>query len=227
MEGSYAKGKPNGRFTYWSTSGSVAGRFKMRKGTGTMKTFHDSGELASELAMVRGVRHGAYREYSTHGQVTLEGAYRNDEKHGEWITRNGGGELVREERYVAGKLEGVVRQYRRGLLAAEQTYAGGLREGPYRELVLGKAGPEGDPVERVTGEYAADRKSGEWIYRGADGQPALVEHYQDGALQGGFQELVGGQVVVRGQHEHGRRSGVWAWATPKGDQVRTITYDAP
>lgn len=227
MEGTYVKGKPSGTFTYWNSSGGVAGRFKMKKGTGTMMTFHDSGAPATQLAMVRGVRHGAYRELSSQGRVLVEGAYRNDEKHGPWIERNAAGELLREASYVEGKLDGVLRRYRRGQLVSEQTYAAGLREGPYRELVPKGTGDDVEVVERVTGAYAGDRKSGEWITRDRDGRPALVEHYQDGALHGGWQELAGGEVLVRGQHEHGRRSGIWAWAATKGEATRTVAYDPP
>lgn len=225
MEGTYVKGKPSGKFTWWTSSGSVAGRFKMKKGTGTMLTFHDDGERASELTMVRGVRHGLYRELSPQGRVLVEGLYKDDAKHGPWIERNRDGELVRETTYVDGKIDGLLTRYRRGQIVAEQTYVAGLRQGPYRELAPRPG--SGELIERVTGAYDRDRKSGEWIHRDAQGEPALVKHYQDGVLHGGFEERAQGEVVVRGQHTRGRRSGVWSWAAPKGGAVRTITYDPP
>jgi antitoxin component YwqK of YwqJK toxin-antitoxin module len=231
MQGTYTRGVPDGVFTYWTATGGVAGTCKMRRGTGVMTTFHDNGQPATKLTMSKGVRQGPYQELSPLGKLLVEGAYRDDARDGAWIERDAAGQLVREARYVAGKLDGPVRRYLGGQLVAEQQYAAGVREGAYRELgrALGATGEDAKAalVERVTGSFTADRKSGEWITRGPDGRPALVEHYRDGVLHGGWQELEGGRVVVRGQHERGRRSGIWAWTSSTGATVRTITYDQP
>jgi uncharacterized protein len=225
MQGHYAKGKPNGVFLYWKSNGAgLAGRCTMRGGTGVMTTFHDNGEPAVKTQMVRGVRQGLYRELSPQGRVLVEGTYKDDQRDGPWIERDLAGRRARESTYAAGKLTGVMRRYAAGVLVVEQAYVGGLREGPYREL-----SPRASQaaVERITGEYAADRKSGEWIYRDDDGRPALVLNYQDGELHGAWQELDDGKIVVHGQYERGRRSGLWAWIAPNGDEVRTVTYEQP
>lgn len=226
MQGTYVKGKPHGVFTYWNPAGGLAGSSKMKNGSGVMITFHDGGQPASKLTMVKGVRQGRYVELSPLGKVLVEGSYADDQKDGDWIERDAAGKLARESRYVAGKLDGVVRRYLAGSLVAEQRYAAGLREGAYREWGRG-ADADGPLIERVTGSFTDDRKSGEWVTRGRDGRPSLVEHYQDGLLHGGWQELDGGRVVVRGQHERGRRSGMWSWTSRSGEQVRTISYDQP
>lgn len=228
MQGTYVSGRPHGVFTYWNAAGGVAGTCKMRNGTGVMTTFHDNGQIATKLTMVKGVREGSYQELSPQGKLLVEGAYRDNDKDGPWIERDAAGQPVREAHYVAGVLDGPLRRYSGGQLVAEQQYAAGVREGSYRELVRAPdAPPTAAPVLRVTGSFTADRKSGEWVTRGPDGRPALVEHYRDGALHGGWQELEGGRVVVRGQHERGRRSGIWAWTSSTGATVRTITYDQP
>ncbi len=230
MQGNYDKGKPSGAFIYWKVKGSgLAGRFIMRGGTGVMMTFHDNGEPATKIQMVKGVRQGRYRELSPQGRLLVEGMYQADQRDGVWIERDGAGRVSREATYAAGKLTGTVRRYAAGALVSEQTYADGLREGPYREFLPPAGSPAGSGAarERVTGHFTADRKSGEWIYRGDDGRPSLALHYQDGVLHGPWQELDGGKLVVRGQYQHGRRSGQWAWTATSGTEVRTITYDQP
>jgi uncharacterized protein len=223
MQGKYAKGRPQGVFTFWTSSGGVAGTCNMRNGTGTMPTYYDSGLTATKLDMVRGLRHGVYQELTPRGKVVVEGSYVNDQRDGPWLEFDGDGAVVREAHYTEGKLEGVVRRYRDGHLIAEAGYAGGQREGAYRELKVSGDG-KGD-VEAVSGSFHADRKSGEWIYRRDDGSPSLVANYKNGVLQGPWRQLAGEKVVVRGQHEAGRRTGTWSWAA--SEPGSTLTYGSP
>ncbi len=224
MQGNYHKDRPTGAFTYWKATGGLAGTTTLRGGTGTLATFHDNGQRASSTAMVKGVRQGAYRELSPQGRILVAGAYQDDHRAGAWVERDAAGRLLREATYVDGKLDGLLRRYAAGELIAEQRYVAGVRQGAYREL---SPRPGAAAILRITGEYKDDRKSGEWIVRSDDGRPALVEHYQDGALHGAWQELDGGAVVVRGQHDRGRRSGTWAWSTADGAVVRTVSYAQP
>jgi uncharacterized protein len=223
MQGKYVKGRPSGVFTFWNSSGGVAGTCNLRNGTGTMSTFYDNGVAATKVDMVRGLRHGNYQELTPRGRVVVEGTYVNDQRQGPWLAFDSDGAVVREANYNEGKLDGVERRYRDGHLVSETGYAAGQREGEYRELRISADGKS--DVEVVSGSFRADRKSGEWIYRGDDGSPAMVANYKDGVLEGPWQQLAGAKVVVRGHYEAGRRTGTWSWAT--NDPASTVTYGRP
>ncbi|HRC57055.1 MAG TPA: hypothetical protein PKU97_14075, partial [Kofleriaceae bacterium] len=221
MQGRYVKGRPHGTFRFWSSGGAAIGKCKLKNGTGEMLTFHDNGQLATRTPMVRGLRHGIYQELNPRGKVVLEGAYASDQRHGLWIERDGEGRVARQSTYVDGKLDGVVRRYVRGELASEVTYALGVREGPYREL---QPGADGELLPAVTGAFAADLKSGPWVFRRPDGR-AMEVTYVKGDLQGPWQQR-GAEGDLSGQHDRGRRVGTWTW-TARGTPKRTITYPQP
>jgi antitoxin component YwqK of YwqJK toxin-antitoxin module len=51
---------------------------------GVVTTYRDDGSRLAEATYVHGVLHGPYRDYWSHGGVSLEGQYRNGLKVGEW-----------------------------------------------------------------------------------------------------------------------------------------------
>jgi antitoxin component YwqK of YwqJK toxin-antitoxin module len=77
----------------------------------------------------------------------------------------------------------------------------------------------------VTGQFAADRRTGTWTHYAEDGGVVLIATYKDGVLEGPWRQLVGG-VVLEGTMAAGRRAGTWT-QTDRGGAVRTLTYEAP
>lgn len=219
MQGAYVKGRPHGTFRYWNAAGVALGKCKLRHGTGELLTFHDNGEVATRTTLIRGMRHGRYQELSPRGKVLVSGSYANDLRHGAWVERDAEGRLVRESRYVEGKLDGVLRRYWRGQLASETTYVAGVRQGPYRELA---PGDDGARRELVSGAFAADRKAGAWVFRRPNGEIALTAQFRDGELWGSFRQR-DDQGELGGQYLAGRRTGTWSWKAADGGK-RTVEY---
>ena len=214
--GTYAAGKPEGDFVYFDRKGREIGRCTLTAGSGVMQTFYWNGKVATEQTLVEGVEDGPYRELTPGGRATVEGAYRAGQKHGAWRERTPTGTPILEQHWKHGKLDGVVKKYVAGTLSLEATYADGAAAGPYTEY-RGTA-------PAVTGQFAADRRTGTWITHTADGG-VVTATYVEGVLEGPWQRSRGG-TTESGPMTRGRRSGTWTTTTAQGG-VTAITYRAP
>ena len=215
--GSYTAGKPDGDFTYFDYRGNELGKLTIQGGTGVMLTFHANKKPATRQRLVKGVEDGPYQELTNRGKVIVEGSYRGGVKHGAWKEWTPDGVLLLEQTWKRGKLEGTVKKYVDGKLSVQSTYVDGKADGPYQELRWGKPA--------VTGQFAADRRTGTWTHYDADGAVVLEATYKDGVLDGPWRQLVGG-VVLEGVMEAGRRTGTWT-RTDKAGAVRKLTYGPP
>jgi antitoxin component YwqK of YwqJK toxin-antitoxin module len=214
--GSYTQGKPDGEFVYYDHAGNELGKFEIKDGTGWLLTFHPNHVVATRTHVYQGELEGGFEAMSLRKQKLVEGHYSGGKKFGAWrgwseLT----GELLYEERWKRGKLDGAVKKYADGKLVSEVTYKDGKADGKYTEYGAGKPA--------LVGQFAADRKTGTWTEYDADGGVVLVATYKDGVLDGAFKQLAGG-VVVAGTMTNGRRTGAWT-RTDRTGAVTTQTYD--
>jgi antitoxin component YwqK of YwqJK toxin-antitoxin module len=217
FSGAYTAGKPDGEFTYYDYRGNELGKFTIHGGTGTMTTFHANRKPSSHQRLRKGVEDGPHQELTPRGKVVVQGTYRGGAKHGTWKEWTPDGVLLHEQSWKRGKLDGSVKKYVDGKLSVQSTYAEGKAEGPYVELRHGKPA--------VTGQFAADRRTGTWTHRAPDGSVVLVATYRDGILDGPWRQLTG-DAVLEGNMVAGRRAGTWT-VTDKAGAVRTLTYGPP
>jgi antitoxin component YwqK of YwqJK toxin-antitoxin module len=217
FSGAYTAGRPDGALIYYSWNGKELGRSTIRGGTGTLTTVHANKKPASRQQLLKGLEDGPYQELTYRGKVVVQGTYRGGLKHGLWKEWTPSGVLVLEQSWTRGKLDGSVKKYVDGKLSAQSTYREGEAEGPYVELRNGKPA--------VTGQFAADLRTGTWTHHAPDGSVVLVATYKDGVLDGPWRQLVGG-VVIEGNLVAGRRTGDWTH-TDKTGAVRTLTYGSP
>lgn len=215
--GKYTRGKPNGEFIYYDRKHEVLGRFKIKKGTGTMLTFWPNKKVASRQELSRGMFHGLYQELTQRGTLIVEGQFRKNLKHGAWKEWTPDGVPTLEQTWKGGKLDGVVKKYVDGQVAMETTYQDGKATGAYVEYRAGKPG--------VTGQFQDDRKTGTWIEYDADDHVTLTATYRDGVLDGPWRQVTGG-VVLEGTMTQGRRTGTWT-RTDKAGAVQELTYQTP
>lgn len=215
--GSYTQGKPDGEFIFYDKNQNELGRFEIKDGTGNMLTFWPNKKTASKQHLYQGVPDGLYQEYTPRNKLVVEGRYRDDRKHGLWREWTPEGVPTLEQMWKKGKLDGAVKKFIDGKLAMQTTYKDGKAEGPYVELRLGK--------QAVTGQFAADQKTGTWTYYDAEGHVTLTATYKDGVLDGPWRQLVDG-VVLEGTMTQGRRTGTWT-QTDKAGAVRQLTYKTP
>jgi membrane associated rhomboid family serine protease/antitoxin component YwqK of YwqJK toxin-antitoxin module len=122
MKGTYKANKREGIFIYYSNHHTYvsAGRYQDNRSVGKWETFHDNGQLASEVYYNAGYMvknlwdslgnqlvidgNGKEVERYPNGITAKEGEYRNGLKEGYWYGRYPTGELHFEEVYEAGRL---------------------------------------------------------------------------------------------------------------------------
>jgi antitoxin component YwqK of YwqJK toxin-antitoxin module len=212
--GNYIAGKPDGELVYYDHTGNELGKFEIKNGTGAMLTFHPNRTIATRTHLYQGIVDGGFEEFTPRKKKVVDGRYSGGKKHGWWREWTEAGELVHEDHWKRGQLDGAVKKYVDGKLAMEVAYRDGKAEGKYVELRDGKPA--------LVGELANDRKTGTWTEYDADGAVTLVATYKDGTLDGPWKQLTGG-VVVAGTMTAGRRTGTWT-RTDKTGAVTSQTY---
>ncbi len=71
---------------------------------GVVTTYRDDGSRLTEVTYVRGVLHGPYRDFWSHGGVSLDGQYRDGLQDGEWrFYDRDTGDLREVLQFVAGR----------------------------------------------------------------------------------------------------------------------------
>lgn len=215
--GSYRDGKPDGEFVYYDRAGNELGRFDIKDGTGVLLTFHPNHTVATRTHVWKGIIAGGFEELTPRKKRVVAGGYADGKKHGWWKQWTESGELVYEDHWKHGKLDGAVKKYADGKLVLETAYKDGKADGTYVEYRDGK--------RSLVGQFASDRKTGTWTSYAADDAVVLVATYKDGVLDGPWHQLVGG-VVVDGTMTAGRRTGAWT-RTDHGGAVSTIIYKTP
>ena len=217
FQGAYADGKPDGELVYYDRRGGELGRFTVKKGTGTMVTFHPNRRPATRKRLVNGLAEGKYEELTLLGKLVVEGSYLRGEKHGPWRTWTEAGVPVLEAHFKHGRLDGVFKKFVDGKLAVEAMYRDGKAEGTYTEYRDGKPA--------LVGSFVDDRRNGTWTSYAADGTVTLTATYKDGILDGAFSQLIAGSVLD-GQMVAGRRSGTWT-QTDRAGRSQSFTIPTP
>lgn len=97
--------------------------------------YYPDGSVEEEGHYVGGERHGSRRRYYRNGNLMIRGQFSEDEKDGRWLYYDRSGRLEREENFTAGKLHGVLRNFKNGKLYFETFYENDVEKGP-RSLPL-------------------------------------------------------------------------------------------
>ena len=222
--GAYTDGNGRRRFIYYDKSGNELGRFEIKDGTGTMLTFHPNRKPATKVHVLKGQLDGVYQELTPRGKVVVEARYLADRRHGWWREwtelPTGALQLMLEERWKNGKLDGAFKKYEAGKLAVETTYKNGKVDGAYTE----SPSCNGKPA-LTSPDSRADRREGTWTEYNPGGAVVMTATYKDGVLDGPWRQLIAG-VVIEGTLVAGRRSGTWT-STDKTGASQAITYKTP
>jgi antitoxin component YwqK of YwqJK toxin-antitoxin module len=152
--GGYARGRPDGEFIYYDRNQNELGRFDIKNGTGTMLTYWPNRKIATRQRMVQGAADGLYQELTNRGKIVVEGRYRNDARHGAWKEWTADGALTLEQTWKRGKLDGAVKKLVDGAVATEASYKDGKATGNYVEYRNGKPAVTGQFFDdRKTGVW--------------------------------------------------------------------------
>ncbi|WP_278348017.1 toxin-antitoxin system YwqK family antitoxin [Helicobacter pullorum] len=96
----------------------------------TKYTYHNNGQIRTEIPYKGGKQHGVGKRYYTNGQISREISYVNGKKHGVRKSYYENGRLHYETTYANGKKHGTRKEYyENGKLKSKKPYKEGRRYG--------------------------------------------------------------------------------------------------
>ncbi len=217
QEVTWDRGVRDGPVRSWRPDGEVVGAYRdgERHGWWTERT--RTGTVRREGAYVDGEEEGPWTEFGG------SGAYLHGERHGVWTFDD------RVVTYDRGALDGVRRRFDEdGDLIAEETFVDGAIDGPVRTLEDGvetRGVLEGDVKQgewvvtdsegvRERGHYVDGEKTGVWTVRG--GEVVSTTTWAGGRRHGPYQVERAGRVVSEGSYVDDVKSGRWVEVDASG-----------
>jgi antitoxin component YwqK of YwqJK toxin-antitoxin module len=156
----YDHGLRDGPCIYWTQEGKEIGRSLMRRGSGLLREFKPTGELARSCFYQNGKRHGRYTEWSVavgNGKPRYETlSYENDIAQGWVIQYTHDHILVSEAMFQDGPLHGAIRSWNR---------VGVLIDGTPKYYIKGAGEVSKDAFERAAASDPVLRRSLNFISR--------------------------------------------------------------
>lgn len=175
--GTFNNNVPEGKFTYFDTTGKVRAITQFSdKGTKAYTKLFNSGKLQSEGLYVNEKKHGEWKFYNTDSIVIAEEVYVNGTPSGTWKTYYANGALLEEVAYENGEKHGSWKQYfYDGLLKTQGTYKNGKLEG-----LASFYHPNGRVF--ISGPYVNNLKDGIWMHLNDTGVAEKREIWSKGYL---------------------------------------------
>lgn len=172
-QGEWAKKYANGRYAYEAT-------FVDDKPVGTVKRYHENGELSSTQKYLGGDS-CQVTLYFENGKKQGEGLYINEKRQGEWKFYNEKSILIARENYNNGQLHGkVLVYYDTGEVSDESYYINDIRQGTWIQYF----------------------RSGEWRLRANYTNDKLDGTYK-------CRDMLTGAMSIEGTYHAGVRVGNW------------------
>jgi len=176
-------------------NGVIRERAVWRQGKleGPYQEWYEGGQISVSGEFVDGLRSGLYQEYGERGVLRMQGEYRAGRLNGEFRQWFGGGDPQEISHWIDGVQTGEHRLWDRGNTPIFfEHYAEGKREG---ESILYIRLPDQE-LPQVVGNYHAGERQGLFKEYDAEGQIVSLREYNAGALDGAYQEFVGGVQVL-------------------------------
>jgi antitoxin component YwqK of YwqJK toxin-antitoxin module len=133
VEGTYKKGRQEGKWVYWYDNGTKNREVTYENGrpNGAWETFRADGTLASKRSYKNGIRDGEWITYDETGKEPRRiESYADGKAEGEWKLWFPSGQLNREMSFKSGQRDGPIVEYREdGSKALEGAYADGKLQG--------------------------------------------------------------------------------------------------
>lgn len=231
--GGYKNGYPEGVHRQYTSAGEIEGA----------KVYREGILVAEGILDARGLEQGIWKEYHPNGEIKSKGEYKDGKRIGEWIfyypnnkieqkgkyDKKGravdiwkwyyeSGNILREENYVNGLLEGPMTEFNdSGKVITKGEYLEGLKEGPWiYEL--------GD--YREEGTYKADKRDGEWKHFYPNNVVRFEGKFVDGNPDGKHTWYYpNGKRREEGKYIVGKKQDDWVYYNEDGSVALTITFD--
>jgi antitoxin component YwqK of YwqJK toxin-antitoxin module len=230
---SYKDDVPEGVRREYNEDGTIAEGFIFSKGIvvgegiideegirdGDWKEFYRSGQLKSIGKYDKGKRIGEWKFYHPNGKIEQIGSYSADGKEeGTWSWYFATGELLREETYYMGMIDGYSIEYDEyGVVIAEGEYIEDYREGEWKFQY-------GDHKEE--GEYLNGFRNGKWISYYPDGKTNFEGKFVDDEPHGRHTWYwPNGNKKTEGEYSMGLKDGEWIKYNMDGTPFISIIYN--
>lgn len=192
-QGKWSKNYPNGKVKY-------KGEFKDDKEIGTFTYYSKDGKLSQTIEYSQNGKVGQAKFFYKNGKLMSEGKYVDKKKEGIWTYYDEKGRKLREENLVAGKKEGKETNWdRNGKVNVTTMYKNGIKEGEewktyYADGYSIANYSKGKLNGKIThyfaskkplyeGQYADDKKVGEWKFMNEAGDVIKVQKWENDVLK--------------------------------------------
>lgn len=231
-EGIILKGKKEGVWKFWSTSGFVnfEAFYVSDVRHGIMKKYNMNKVCIQEHTLKDDIINGMCRFWYDDGQLKEEGVRipknKNDNKNdkdfnldGVWKKWWANGQIRTERYFIDGKTEGVTKEwYSNGNLEEEGSYSLDKKTGPWKRWYSnGQLWNEGS--------YLVNNKYGVWKYWWENGQLESEGVFVNDKMHGVWTRWhPNGQQSEKGAYVHGEKEGVWKEWDPSGNLWNETTW---
>ena len=230
---SYKKDIPEGVRREYSPDGEIVAGYIFKNGTvvgegiideagirdGSWKEYYPNSTLKSEGVYDNGKRIGEWKFYHPNGQLEQIGSYNKDGKEdGPWTWYFATGDLLREENYFNGMIDGYSIEYDEfGVTIAEGEYIEDYREGKW-------VFNYGD--HKSEGEFLNGMQHGEWVNYYSDGiksfEGKFIEDNPNGKQTWYWPN---GNIKTQGNYSMGLKDGEWVKYNYDGTPFIRIFYE--
>jgi antitoxin component YwqK of YwqJK toxin-antitoxin module len=186
---------------------------------GPWKEYYPNGAIKSEGTYDKGNRIGGWKFYYPNGQLEQIGTYNKDGKaDGSWTWYYATGDLLREESYFNGKIDGFSIEYDEyGVVIAEGEYLEDEKEGKWKFNY-------GD--HKSEGEFSLGMRQGKWISYYSDGKVNFEgEFIEDNPNGRHTWYWPNGNKKTEGKYIMGLKDGEWLKYNYDGTPFISIFYE--
>lgn len=217
----------HGKWWFYNAKGDLTEEQYFYRGRihGKQISYHPEKRMASESYFVFNVADSIFREWSTEGQLIVEGFYNMGSPDGEWKYFYEDGALKSRKQIsndtvylidhysddslhsqVVNAGEGEIKSfYVSGGLKEFYTYSQGLKTGPFAERLA-------NGIISILGGFNRGLKDGKWTFYFPNGRIEKCVNYKNDKLNGAYLQMNSDSTISTvGNYQAGEKDGDWIW----------------
>ena len=179
--------------------------------------YFSNGQIKSETNYRQEQKHGKYVSYFINGSMSAEGEFKNNKKNGRWAWLDKSGKLDSIFHYKNGRLNGSYEIYNQGRISIKQNYKSGRLNGKITEFYA-----NGNIKNK--GSYLDDAPNNKWEWFSDNKQISRLIHFKNGVKNGDFKVWNGDTLILSGSYLSDKRDGTWKWYRSKKQLDSLVTY---
>jgi antitoxin component YwqK of YwqJK toxin-antitoxin module len=215
----------------------------IKKGVGSTKIFFKSGKLKEIFTVEKGLKNGAFKEYSARGALLTDGFFKNGFKDSCWTTYYNNERVEKIACYKQDTLYGeYLTYYESGLLKIHGNFTQGKKTGSWswytEEGQLDSEGSFDNDLQEGTWNYyfatgdlsykavfSKGKKEGEWEYFYSKNRPFKRGKYSNDLKEGTWKTWYEtGALLMEGAYLKDKEEGVWNNYWDTGKLKNTTTF---